>query len=84
MNDKCLIEPVFTKEVLTQLRNFCTAHQALSLELLGGKPLGICKITTYVDPKFDFKSLDITYENGRNTTRTVTVLTKENLKEILF
>ncbi len=79
----CLIEPVFTKEVLIKLKKFCTAHQQLSQELLGARPLGICKITTYVDPEFDFKSLDLTYVNGKNSTRTVTILTRENLKEML-
>jgi len=47
------------------------------------QPLGICKITTYVDPKLNFKSLDLTYENGKNTTRTVTILTNDDLRETL-
>ncbi len=79
----CLIEPVFTKEVLIKLKEFSMAQQALSQELAGGKPLGTCKITTYVDPEFGFKSLDLTYVNGKSSTRTVTILTKENLKEML-
>ncbi len=80
---KCLIEPVFTREVLIKLRNFSTVHRELSQALAGAKPLGICKITTYVDPKFAFKSLDLTYVNGKNSTRTVTILTKDELKETL-
>jgi len=79
----CHIEPVFTKELLTKLNTFGMAQLELSKELQGAKPLGICKITTYVDPKLNFKNLDITYENGKNTTRTVTILTREELKEML-
>ncbi len=79
----CLIEPVFTKELRSRLLNFGMAQVALSQALAGAKPLGICKITTYVDPKLNLKSLDLTYENGKNSTRTVTILTKENLKEML-
>ncbi len=72
----------FTKEAIDKLKNFSMAQQALSKELVLAKPLGICKITTYVDPKLNFKSLDITFGNGRNTTRTVTILTNEKLKEM--
>ncbi len=81
--NKCLTVPAFTKEAIIKLRNFSMAQVALSQELVVAKPLGICKITTYVDPKLNFKNLDLTFENGKNTTRTVTILTKENLKEIL-
>ncbi len=81
--NRCLIVPVFTKEVLLKLRKFSMAHQELSQELVGAKPLGICKITTYVDPKFGFKSLALTYVNGKNSTRTVTILTKEESKGML-
>ncbi len=72
----------FTKEAIDKLKNFSMAQQALSKELVLAKPLGICKITTYVDPELNFKSLDITFGNGRNTTRTVTILTNEKLKEM--
>ncbi len=78
----CLTGLAFTKEAIDKLRNFSMAHQALSRELVLAQPLGICRITTYVDQKFDFKSLDLTYENGKNSTRTVTILTKDELKEI--
>ncbi len=80
--NKCML-PVFTKEALIKLKNFSMAQQALSLELVVAKPLGICKITTYVDPKFGFKNLDLTYVNGKNSTRTVTILTNDELKETL-
>ncbi len=80
---KCML-PAFTKEALIKLRNFSTAQQELSQELVEAKALGICKITTYVDPKLGFKNLDLTWQNGKNTTRTATILTKEELKEILF
>ncbi len=80
---KCLTLPVFTKEALKQLKNFSMAQVALSKELVLAQPLGICKITTYVDPKFGFKNLDLTYVNGRTSTRTVTILTNEKLRETL-
>ncbi len=79
----CLTVPVFTKEVMNKLNKFSMAQLELSAELQGAQSLGICKITTYVDPKFGFKSLDLTYVNGKCSTRTVTILTKEKLKEIL-
>ncbi len=77
----CLTGLDFTKEALIKLRNFSTAQQELSQELVLAQPLGICKITTYVDPKFAFKSLDLTYENGKSSTRTVTILTNDELRE---
>ncbi len=80
---KCLTVPAFTREALDKLRKFSMAQQELSQELVVAKPLGICKITTYVDPKLNFKNLDLTYNVGPNTTRTVTILTKDELKEIL-
>jgi len=83
MNDQWLTRQAFTKEALIKLRNFSTAQQELSKELVLAKPLGICKITTYVDPKLNFRSLAITYENGKNTTRTATILTSDELKETL-
>ncbi len=78
----CLTEQDFTKEAIYKLKSFSMAQQELARELVLAKQLGICKITTYVDPKFDFKNLDLTYVNGKNSTRTVTILTKESLKEI--
>ncbi len=79
----CLTGLAFTKEALTKLRNFSMAQQELSKELVLAQPLGICRITTYVSPKFDFESLDLTYVNGKFSTRTVTILTKDELKETL-
>ncbi len=79
----CLTGPDFTGEVLTKLRNFSMAQQELSKELALAKPLGICKITTYVDPEFVFKNLDLTYRVGKSITRTVTILTNDELKETL-
>ncbi len=78
----CLTGLTFTKEAMKRLKDFSMAQQELSKELVLAKPLGICKITTYVDQKFDFKNLDLTYAVGKNTTRTVTILTKDELKEI--
>ncbi len=79
----CLTGLAFTKEALVKLRKFSMAQQALSQELVVAQPLGICKITTYVDPKFGFENLDLTYNVGKNTTRTVTILTKDELRETL-
>ncbi len=80
----CLTGQAFSKEDINKLKKFSMAQQELLVALSGAKPLGICKITTYVDPKLNFKSLDLTRENGKNTTRTVTILTKDDLREILL
>jgi len=80
---KCLMLPDFTSEVLEKLSKFSTAQVALCKELHQAKSLGICKITTYVDPKLNFRNLDLTYVNGKNSTRTVTILTKDELREML-
>ncbi len=79
----CLTGLVFTKEALDKLRNFGMAQKELSEELCQAQHLGISKITTYVDPKFGFKNLDLTYVVGNSITRTVTILTKDELKETL-
>ncbi len=81
--NNCLTGLVFTREALDKLRKFSMAQQELSQELVVAQPLGICKITTYVDPKFVFKNLDLTYHVGKDTTRTVTILTNDELKETL-
>jgi len=78
----CLTGLAFTKEAIDKLKNFSMAQQELSKELVLAKPLGICKITTYVDPKFVFRSLVLTRDVGLHTTRTVTILTSDDLKEI--
>ncbi len=80
--NKCIV-PAFTREAIEKLNAFGIAQLALAKELLLAQPLGICKITTYVDPKLGFKNLDLTYVNGKNSTRTVTILTNEELKEML-
>ncbi len=79
----CLTGLAFTKEAMNKLRNFSIAQQELSKELVLAQPLGICRITTYVSPKLDFKSLVLTYNVGKDTTRTVTILTNDELKETL-
>ncbi len=79
----CLTGQAFTREALTKLRNFGIAQQELAKELVLAQPLGICKITTYVDPKLNFRNLDLTYNVGRNAIRTVTILTKDDLKGML-
>jgi len=79
----CLTGLAFTKEAMLKLKNFSMAQSELSKELVVAQPLGICKITTYVDPELNFKSLDLTYRVGKDTTRTVTILTKEELRETL-
>ncbi len=77
----CLTGLVFTKEAIDKLRKFSMAQLELSKELVVAQPLGICKITTCVGPKLDFRNLDLTYHVGKNTTRTVTILTNEELRE---
>ncbi len=77
----CLTGLAFTKEALIKLRRFSTAQQELSQELVLAQPLGICKITTYVSPELDFRNLDLTYRVGKDTTRTVTILTNDELRE---
>ncbi len=84
MNENCLTGQVFTNEAIIKLKDFSRIQQELAQELVLAQPLGICKITTYVDPKFAFKSLDLTYNVGKNTTRTVIILTKDELKETGF
>ncbi len=79
----CLTGLAFTKEAIIKLRNFSMAQQELSKELVLAQPLGICKITTYVNPEFVFKNLDLTYVNGKTSTRTVTILTNDELRETL-
>ncbi len=80
----CLTGQAFSREDINKLRRFYMAQLELSRALVGAQPLGICRITTYVDPKLNFRSLDLTYENGKSTTRTVTILTREDLKEMLW
>ncbi len=77
----CLTGLAFTKECLIKLKKFSQAQSELAQELVLAQPLGICRISTYVDPKFAFKNLDLTYVSGKNTTRTVTILTKDESKE---
>ncbi len=77
----CLTGLAFTKEAIDKLRKFSMAHKELSQALVLAQPLGICRITTYVDQKFGFLNLDLTYRVGKNTTRTVTILTNDELKE---
>ncbi len=79
----CLTGLAFTKEALSKLRNFSIAQQELVQELLLAKPLGICRISTCVDQKFGFVSLDLTRNVGKNTIRTVTILTKDDLRRSL-
>ncbi len=79
----CLTGQAFTKECIIKLKRFSMAQSELALELVLAKPLGICKISTYVDQKFGFKNLDLTWQSGKNTTRTVTILTKDELRQNL-
>ncbi len=79
----CLTGLVFTKEAMIKLKNFSIAQSELAQELVLAQPLGICRISTYVDPKLGFKNLDLTYNVGKTITRTVTILTKEELKQSL-
>ncbi len=75
--------PHFSEEVMLKLNKFSMAQQELALALWEAKPVGICKISTYLDQKLDFKNLDLTLDVGKGTTRTATILTKEELKRSL-
>ncbi len=72
-----------SKQLKNKLNSFIMKQQELLQEFPEVSSLEICKITTYVDQKSNFKSLDLTWVNGKNTIRTVTILTNEELKEIL-
>ncbi len=65
----------------TRLNSYIIAQQELLQQFPELSSLEICKITTFVDQKSNFRSLDITWQNGKNTTRTVTILTNEESKE---
>ncbi len=72
-----------SKQLKSKLNCYIMKQQELLQEFPEVSSLEICKITTYVDQKSNFKSLDLTWVNGKNTIRTVTILTNEKLKEIL-
>jgi len=70
-----------SKLLTSKLNSYITKQQELLQQFPEVVSLEICKITTYVDQKSNFKSLDLTWLSGKNTTRTVTILTNEKLKE---
>ncbi len=70
-----------SKLLTTRLNSYIIAQQELLQEFPEVCGLEICKITTFVDQKSNFRSLDLTWQNGKNTTRTVTILTNDVLKE---
>ncbi len=69
------------KLLTTRLNSYIIAQQELLQQFPEVSSLEICRITTFVDQKSNFKSLDLTWLNGKNTTRTVTILTNDELKE---
>ncbi len=71
-----------SKQLTIKLRNFGTAQQALSRELLEAKHLGICKITTSENGKPVFKSLASMLKSGNDTIRTDIILTNEGSREM--
>ncbi len=70
-----------SKQRTSRLNSYIIAQQELLQEFPELSSLEICKITTFVDQKSNFKSLDLTWQSGKNTTRTVTILTNDALKE---
>ncbi len=70
-----------SKQRTIKLNDFITKLQELLQEYPEASSLEICKITTYVDQSSNFKSLDLTWRSGKNTTRTVTILSNDDLKE---
>ncbi len=82
MNDQTWsIDCKNSRQLTTRLNSYIIAQQELLQEFPEVSSLEICKITTFVDQKSNFRSLDLTWLNGKNTTRTVTVLTNDVLKE---
>ncbi len=77
----CLTEQGFSNEVTIKLRNFGTAQQALARELLGAKPLGICKITTSHEGRQSFKSLGSILKSGNVTMKIDIILTRKDPEE---
>ncbi len=70
-----------SKQRTSKFNSFIIALQELLQEYPEVSSLEICKITTYVDQNTNFKSLDLTWQNGKGSTRTVTILTNAELKE---
>ncbi len=70
-----------SRQLTTRLNSYIIAQQELLQEFPEVSSLEICKITTFVDQRSNFKSLDLTWLNGKNTTRTVTILTNDESKE---
>ncbi len=83
MNGSWLTEQGFTNDTTIKLRNFGTKQQALVKELLAAKSLGICKITTSVNGKPVFRSLDSILKNGNDTIKIDIILTNDGSKETL-
>jgi len=59
---------LLSKECAQQVRKFFTAQQALSRELLGAKPLGICKTSIYGTNVSSLRNPIATSINGKNNT----------------
>ncbi len=70
-----------SKLLTTRLNSYIIAQQELLQEFPEVQSLEICKITTFVDQRSNFRSLDLTWKNGKNSTRTVTILTNDESKE---
>ncbi len=70
-----------SRQLTTRLNSYIIAQQELLQEFPEVQQLEICKITTYVDQRSNFRSLDLTWLAGKNTTRTVTILTNDESKE---
>ncbi len=70
-------------QLTIRLKNFGIKQEALCRELLGAKHLGICKITTSVNGKPVFRSLDSMLRSGSDIIKTDIILTNVGLKETL-
>ncbi len=70
-----------SRQLTTRLNSYIIAQQELLQEFPEVLGLEICRITTYVDQRSNFRSLDLTWKNGKNTMRTVTILTNDESKE---
>ncbi len=73
-----------SKQLTIKLKNFGIQQQALCKELLAARHLGICKITTSVNGRPVFRSLDSMLKSGNDFIRTDITLTIVDSKGTLF
>ncbi len=83
MNGRWFIDCNDSKLLINKLNAFFMAHQALSQDLSGAKPLGICKITTSGKNPLSLKNHTQTTIDGSKSIRKYTQSRKDS-KEISY